>query len=213
MKKIICFLFAFTSVCHSSMFYLNTPYGVLLIDIENGGKITSIIYENNQLRFTNSTVLQLVVTHDPACPSLAVLLASFLSVNHQGESQDLFSMHGEGSLLEANFISYANNYDYEIMTETYSPNDSVNCLTNGYVIPPPYATKPFPCMFNCPSGFKTPQQRINHYKASHHSPYETLKQKYSKQTTCPLCGFIIISFLSFSKHINLDHYGKGYSDF
>ena len=195
------------------MYYINTPYGVLLIDIKNDGNITSVVYDNNQLTFTESTTLQLVVTHDPACSSLAILLASFLCNYYQSDDLDNLFSHGDNSSLEESFISFSNNYDYEMMTETYNQNDSISCTQPSILALNSDPNSPFPCMFNCPNRFNSPNTRIEHYRNKHQLQYQSVKTKYSRMIRCPLCGYLIFSFLSFSRHINKDHRGKSYAYF
>ena len=210
MKKAISFVFfIYMSSCYANMFYINTQYGVLLVDIDNDGDITSISYNNGQFTFSNITTLQLVLTHDSACPVLAELLAYFL----QAGNPSSLSSHGSGSDLEENFILFANNYDYEIITETYSSDDSFFCIPNSALAQLPDTGKTYNCMFNCPYSYFHNSGRTNHYDHHHFSQYQAIKEKYRDQTTCPICNSIIINFLSLCVHINKYHKGKSYAEF
>ena len=193
------------------MYYINTAFGVLLVDIKNDN-INSIIYENNQLVFTDSTILQLIITHDPENPSLAILLASFLNSDYQCYHDQLFT-HGEGSLPENNFLLFANNDDYEMLTETYSQNDFVDLSQVKLLASPTSSGLDYPCLFNCPSEFTSSTARSNHYQQKHFFSYQNIKKKYSQQTECPLCHCFLVNFLSFIMHLQLYHRGKKFAEF
>ena len=215
MRKIVCFVFfTYTSFCYSNMYYISTPYGVLLVDIKGNDFITSIIFENSQLTFANPTTLQLVVTHDPdsGCPSLVMLLASFIDAYKHGNSWG-FSIHGDGTPLENNFILFANNYDYLMTTESYEQNDSVDFSQSTLLVLSPVTGGTYPCMFNCPSVFYTTSERDRHYKNTHYYHYEAIRKKYSVTTKCPLCGLTICSFMSLCRHITNSHKGKNFAEF